>query len=166
MRRIQVIGDNSVVESQFADTTPIAEGARLQERGASRGTLVGHFDTEGECAFRCDVALVENLRHDFITKIQSFSFNSGLFCRDQKAHKLGTSRGFVRWLSKLCDLVELAMRRLVINALKNNTCDQQNWHPAAPTPGMDIRSVAKLRIVYKVSVFSGDVLLGNETGAT
>ena len=42
--KITAIRDDGIVESQSADSTPIAECAALPERCTSRGTLIGYFD--------------------------------------------------------------------------------------------------------------------------
>src|SRR6516164_5419344 len=134
--KVPVIGDDRVIEPQHADGAPIAKSAPLQERRASRRTLIGHFNAESQGTFRRGVALVKNLRHDLVAKIQRWTFDSGLLWRDQKAHKLWASCGLRIWFSELGDLVQLTVRGLLVDEIKERACNKQDWQPAAAPPGV------------------------------
>src|SRR5262249_18330453 len=131
--KIAVVRDDSVIEGQSAHIAPVFESAMLRECRTLRGALIGRLDPERKSAFWHRLALVKNLRHYLVTKVQCPPLNSQLLRRNQKAHKPGTAGGFTRWLSEFSDLVQLAVRRLLIYTLKERTCDQQNWHSTAAT---------------------------------
>src|SRR6266849_3080637 len=61
--------------------------------------------------------------------------------------------------------MNLALRGLLVDALKNHAGNKRDGDAAAAPPGMNIRSVAQLRIVDIVRAFAGNILLGNEAGS-
>jgi hypothetical protein len=79
--KITVVRDHRVIENKVADPPPIAEGDVLRNSGAVRRTFIRHFDVEGETALWRRVSGIENLRHNFIAKIQGITGNPGLVRR-------------------------------------------------------------------------------------
>src|SRR5450432_631291 len=92
--KIAVVRDDSIIEGQPTDVTPMVEGTPLRDWSTPGGALIGHLDLEGKSAPWLSVTFVKNLRHYFVTKVQSPSFNSWLFRRNHETHKLRASRGF------------------------------------------------------------------------
>ena len=76
------------------------------------------------------VASVENLRHDFVAKIQGVAFDPRLLRGDRQPHELGAAREFVSELTKFRDLVKLALRGLLVDKLKNHACGYQKLRKA------------------------------------
>src|SRR5438034_7513374 len=91
---IAVVGNDGVVENDPSNTPPIFERAPLKDRQPARRALVGHFNVEGERALGLGIALVENLRHDLVAKVQRLAFDPRLLRRDQKALELRRPRPF------------------------------------------------------------------------
>src|SRR5262245_4532103 len=121
---ITVVGSDGVIENHSSDAAPLLERAPLEERQSARRPFIGYLDVEGERALGLRIALVENLRHDLVAKIQRFAFDLGLLRRDQQAHETRRACGLPIWFAELSDLVELALRRLLIDALKDHARDQ------------------------------------------
>src|ERR1700747_741006 len=119
--KITVVRDNGIVEGQPADATPVAEGAPLPEAWTSRRTFIGYFDMKAEGVFGRHVTLIKNLRHDFLAKVQLCSLNPGLVRDDQEAHKLRASGRLSLRFSKFGDFVQLPMRGLLVNGLKDGS---------------------------------------------
>ena len=113
--KITVVRDDRIIENQFADRTPITEDAPLKYGRAVRRAFIRHFNVKGDGAFWAGVALVKNLRHDFVTKIQRFAVNSGLLRRDKKAHELWCSRGCIFRFAEFGDGVKLSDRGFLID---------------------------------------------------
>src|SRR5580700_3843707 len=67
--KVAIIRDDRIIESQFADRAPTPERAPLKTHCSLSRALIGHFNLEGESAFRQRIAFIKNLRHDFVAKI-------------------------------------------------------------------------------------------------
>jgi hypothetical protein len=138
--KVAVVGNYGVVEGQLADAAPILEGSPHKTQDVTRRPFIRHFDVKRELAFRNGIALVENLRHDFVAEIQVFTFDPGLIGRDEEAHERGRPRGFVQRFTEFGDRVHLAQVGFLIHEGKNNTRDGQTW----PAPSGALRSSASL----------------------
>ena len=68
---ITVVRNDRPVEGDGSDATPIVEGAPLAERWALRLPVIGNLDVERERAFRSNVAVVVDLRHDLVAEVES-----------------------------------------------------------------------------------------------
>src|SRR5262249_25394084 len=159
---IAVVRSHGVIEDYSSDAPPIFESAPFKGWQASRRSFVGHFDIESKGTLGLWIALVENLRHDLVAKIQPFAFDPGLLRRDQQAHNLWRAHGFAARVAQLGDLVELALGRLFIDALENRAGDEQHGQcPAAP-PCPGVGCVANLCVVDIVAVVSAKILLSDE----
>src|SRR5438445_12875388 len=156
---IAVVGSDGVVENDPSNTPPIFERAPLKDRQPARRALVGHFNVEGERALGLGIALVENLRHDLVAKVQRLAFDPRLLRRDQKALELRRPRPFALRFAELGDLIQLPLRRLLIDALKDGAGDQQDRQGTAAPPCASIGRVPNLRVVDIVDVISAMVLL-------
>src|SRR6266487_1876494 len=161
---IAIIRNNRLVEGDDSDAAPIPEGAPLAEWRAVRLPVIGNVDVESERALRSDVAPVVDLRHDLVAEIQSRALDSGLTRRHRETHEGRCARGLSLRLSELCNLVELAYGRLLVDHSEHDPEDRQNRHTQAAPQRRRVRSVEQFDVVDVVVVVAADILLSDETG--
>ena len=134
MHEVAVVGDDSVVEHERADTAPVAERAPLFERRAGRFPFVGELDVEGELSLRRGIAAVEYLRHDLVAEVEAVAGDSRLIRRvDQQAHELRRARRLAGRLSQLRDRVQLADRRLLVDLARTSDPGVEQRRGAQPS---------------------------------
>ena len=81
---IAVVRDDGVVEGKGAYAPPVTERPSLLDRRSRRFALVGDFDVERHRPSGCRITSIEDLRHDFVAKIEGVAFDSWLIRRHEQ----------------------------------------------------------------------------------
>jgi len=81
--------------------------------------LVGDVDGEGQRPPGNRITRVEDVGHDLVAVIERRTGDDGMTGGNQQLHERRRARRLVGWLAKLGDLVDLADRRLLVDAAEN-----------------------------------------------
>jgi hypothetical protein len=102
------------------------------------------------------------LRQDLVAKVQGATLYPALFRRYQKPHERRRPRRLAARFAKLCNLIELADTRLLVDTSEDNTGDEQGGGPCPSPPHGGVRRITQLDIVDIIGVRASDVLLGEK----
>ena len=89
--RIPVIGNNRIVEAQRSESPPVSKSTPLAECRTTGRAFVRHLNAESERALGTGISSIENVRHDLVAEIETFTFHPQLAGWDQQPHELGRS---------------------------------------------------------------------------
>jgi hypothetical protein len=141
--KVPVVGNNGMVERQPTHAAPVFEFPPRITQYVSLDALIGQLDMKDELALWYRIALVENLSHHLIAKIEPLALNPWLIGGDDEAHEIGRPRQFRGRLAEFRDLMELALRCDLVSESQNDRVDKPGPWRQGVTSGV-LRSSASL----------------------